>query len=103
MDAWEVPVHRSLVRPLLLLNGERELVMMLGIVAGTFIVSLFQLWAAITGAVLWFVGLFFLQRMAQKDPKLSKVYFRSLRYTRKRHIPSASTPFALPVEIREVK
>ena len=68
---WEITVHRSLTRPMLVLGCERELVMMLGMLAGIFIVSLSQLWAAILGVTLWVVGVFFLQRMGAKDPQLS--------------------------------
>lgn len=96
MDNWEAPVHRSLVRPMLLLGGERELVLMLAMVAGIFILSLFQVWAAVTGVVIWSIGMFFLQRMGERDSKLSKVFIRSFRYSKKRYIPSASTPFAPP-------
>lgn len=101
MDQWEAPVHRSLVRPLLMLGGERELVLMLAMIAGIFILSLFQLWAAIAGVLIWMVGMFFLQRMGERDPKLSKVFFRSLMYSRKRYIPASSTPFATPTVGKE--
>lgn len=94
MDAWEVTVHRSLTRPMLIMGGEREFVLMLGMLCGIFIVSLFQLWAAIVGVVLWVVGIFFLQRMGEKDPQLSKTFTRSLRHGRM--MPSKSTPFAQP-------
>lgn len=96
MDSWEAPVHRSLVRPMLLLGGERELVLMLAMIAGIFILSLFQVWAAVTGVAIWTVGMFFLQRMGERDPMLSKVFVRSLRYSKKRYIGSASTPFCPP-------
>ena len=45
-----------MLRPMLLLGAERELILALGIVAGVFIVSLFQLWAAIFGLMLWAVS-----------------------------------------------
>jgi len=96
MESWEAPVHRSLIRPMLLMGGERELVLMLAMVAGIFILSLFQVWAAITGVLIWMVGVFFLQRMGEHDPKLSKVFVRLLKYSRKRYIPPSSTPFCSP-------
>lgn len=96
MDQWEAPVHRSLVRPMLLLGGERELVLMLAMIAGIFILSLFQVWAAITGIVIWSIGMFFLQRMGERDAKLSKVFIRAFRYSKKRYIPASSTPFCPP-------
>jgi type IV secretion system protein VirB3 len=95
-DGWEVPVHRSLVRPMLLLGGEREPVMMLGMISGIFILSLFRWWTVAIGVGLWMVGLFFLQRIAEKDPIMSKTFSRSLKY--RKFIPAASTPFAVNSE-----
>ena len=91
---FSVPLHQSLLRPMLLLGAERELILALGIVAGVFIVSLFQLWAAIFGLVLWAVGAWVLTRVASFDPLLSKTFGRSLRY--RTLYKSAATPFASP-------
>ena len=83
-----------MLRPMLLLGAERELILALGIVAGVFIVSLFQLWAAIFGLVLWAVGAWVLTRAASFDPQLSKTFGRSLRY--RKLYKSAATQFASP-------
>lgn len=83
-----------MLRPLLLLGSERELILALGIVAGVFIVSLFQLWAAIFGLVLWAIGAWVLTRAASFDPQLSKTFGRSLRY--RKLYKSSATPFAAP-------
>lgn len=91
---FSVPLHQSMLRPMLLLGAERELILALGIVAGVFIVSLFQLWAAIFGLVLWAVGAWVLTRAASFDPQLSKTFGRSLRY--RKLYKSAATPFASP-------
>lgn len=91
---FSVPIHQALFRPILLLGAERELILALGIVAGVFIVSLFQLWAAIFGLVLWAVGAWVLTRAASFDPQLSRTFGRSLRY--RKLYKSAATPFAPP-------
>jgi type IV secretory pathway TrbD component len=91
---FSVPLHQSLLRPMLLLGAERELILALGIMAGVFIVSLFQLWAAIFGLILWAVGAWVLTRAANFDPQLSKTFGRSLRY--RKLYKSAATPFAAP-------
>lgn len=83
-----------MLRPMLLLGAERELILTLGIVAGVFIVSLFQVWAAILGLLLWAVGAWVLARAASFDPQLSKTFGRSLRY--RKLYKSAATPFASP-------
>ncbi|MHB1915165.1 MAG: VirB3 family type IV secretion system protein [Acidiferrobacteraceae bacterium] len=43
-------------RPLLILGGERNLVLMLGVIAGVFVFSLAQFWAFVTGIGLWVGG-----------------------------------------------
>ena len=89
-----VPLHQSLLRPMLLMGAERELILALGVIAGVFIVSLFQLWAAIFGVALWLVGAWVLTRAANFDPQLSKTFTRSLKY--KKLYKSGATPFASP-------
>jgi type IV secretion system protein VirB3 len=93
-EDFGVPLHQSLLRPMLLMGAERELILALGVVAGVFIVSLFQLWAAIFGIVLWSVGAWALARAANFDPQLSKTFARSVRY--QKLYKSAATPHATP-------
>lgn len=93
-----IPLHRSLTRPMLMLGGEREFVLMLAVLAGIFIFSLAKLWAAIVGVALWFVGMFFLVRAGRYDPQLSKTGVKSLRY--RRFYPAEATPFADPKEVK---
>lgn len=88
----EVPLHESLNRPLLVLGGERNLVLMLGVVAGVFMFSLAQLWAFVTGVVLWVGGQWALALAVKYDPMLSKVGPRHVRY--RRYYPAAASPFA---------
>lgn len=77
---------------MLVMGGERQLVLMLGVVAGVFIISLAQLWAAILGIVIWVGGQYFLARAAAYDTQLSKTGPRHLKY--KKQYLSSSTPFA---------
>jgi type IV secretion system protein VirB3 len=87
----EVDIHSSLNRPHLILGGERSLVMMTGIIAAVFIFSLHQVWSAVLGILLWFLGQWALAQAAKHDQILSRVGIRSLRY--RRFYPSAATPF----------
>ena len=86
------PLHASLNRPLLLLGGERNGVLLLMVIAGVFIFSLHALWAALLGMGLWSVGQFALARAGAYDPQLSKTGARSLRF--RRFYPAAASPFA---------
>lgn len=81
------------------MGGERQLVLMLGVVAGVFIVSLAQLWAAIVGVVIWVGGQYFLSRAANYDTQLSTVGPRHLRY--RRQYLSSATPFAAAREVEK--
>jgi type IV secretory pathway TrbD component len=90
-EELKTPIHESLNRPILLLGGERNLVLMLAVIAGVFILSLAKLWAALAGLVLWTVGQWTLSRAASYDALLSKTGPRSLRY--RRFYSAQATPF----------
>lgn len=96
-DDHSVPIHASLNRPLLVMGGERQLVLMLGVVSGVFIVSLGQLWSVIVGLTIWISGQYFLTRAANYDTQLSAVGIRHLKY--RRQYLSSATPFAPHREI----
>lgn len=93
-----IPLHRALVRPMLMLGGEREFVLMLVVLCGIFIFSLAHIWSAVLGVVFWLIGMFFLTRAGRYDPQLSKTGVRSLRY--RRFYPAVSTPFARRKEVK---
>jgi type IV secretion system protein VirB3 len=93
-EEFESPIHRSLNRPILVMGGERQLVLLLMLLAGIFIVSLAKLWAAIIGVIVWVVGQYGLSQAAKFDPQLSLTGRRLLQY--KRFYPASATPFADP-------
>lgn len=96
-DELKTPIHESLNRPILLMGGERNLVLMLAVIAGVFMLSLAKLWAALAGFVLWTVGHWILVRAATYDAQLSKTGLRSLRY--RRYYPAQATPFGRQREV----
>lgn len=98
MNDIKTPIHDSLNRPILMMGGERPLVLMLVIVAGIFIFSLAKTWAAGIGVALWLLGHWGLTRAASFDPMLSKTGTRLLKY--RRHYPAQATPFAKSREVR---
>ena len=53
---YSTPIHESLNRPILMMGGERNLVLMLAIIAGVFIFSLAHAWAAAMGITMWVIG-----------------------------------------------
>jgi type IV secretion system protein TrbD len=90
-------VRQSLLRPMLLLGAERELIIVSGMIAAMLMFSLGRIVAVVSGVVLWFVSLLIFQRMAKYDPQLSRVF---IRHVNKRVYYPAHPSFAAPV--REV-
>ncbi len=75
-----IPIHLSLMRPILLMGGERELVMISAIIAAVLVLSLERLIFTVIGVVFWSLSLAALQRAAKADPQFSRVYVRHARY-----------------------
>lgn len=74
------PFYRALHRPQQIMGGERELMLFSMLIAGGLIVSALNFVATVLGLMIWLVCVHGLRRMAKKDPELSKVYIRQLRY-----------------------
>ena len=85
-----------MLRPLLLLGGERTLVLCSGVIAGALVLSFGDLALAGVGIAFWIVILAVLQRMAKHDPELSRVYMRHLNkrlfYPARSHHSSIERP-----------
>ena len=81
MDApREMPFHQSANRPHLLLGGDRELVLVSGVLAAMLIFAVMTWWSMIAGLVLWLAAVAVLARMGKVDPLLRHVYIRHVRY-----------------------
>ncbi len=91
MALYSVPIRRSLVRPLLLLGGDRELVLLSGLLSGALIFTSMTWFSAAYGLLLWFGGLALLRSMAKADPLMRKVYLRHRLY--QKYYPPRSTPW----------
>lgn len=76
----QVPIHRALHRPSLLLGAERELVLLTGLIAFILIVVALSVLSAVLGIALWLIGVAILRQMGKADPLLSRLYVRHLRY-----------------------
>ena len=81
MDApREMPYHQSANRPHLLLGGDRELVLVAGVLAAMLIFAVMTWWSIVAGLVLWLAAVAVLARMGRVDPLLRHVYVRHVRY-----------------------
>lgn len=88
-----VPIHRAISRSNLFLGGDRELVMMSGLIAFALIFTAQKWVATIFGIGLWFGALFVLRLMAKADPQMRHVYLRYMKYPA--FAPARSTPFCV--------
>ncbi len=86
-----VPFNRSINRPLLLLGGERKLVILSGVLAFMLFLSDISLLKFILAFLLWIGAMSLLRLMAKRDPQLSKIYLRRLKY--KAYYPAHSRLF----------
>lgn len=102
MDATDKPreivIHQSANRPNLLLGADRELVLVMVMIAGGLAFSLATLWGIGIAVVLWIGSMAALQRMGKADPLLRHIYFRHIRYAAfypaksNLYSPSSETP-----------
>ena len=85
MDTTDKPremiIHQSANRPNQLLGGDRELVLVMIMIAGGLAFSLASWWGIVLAVVLWIFSIAALQRMGKADPLLRPVYLRHIRYT----------------------
>jgi type IV secretion system protein VirB3 len=105
MTLRSVPIHRVGNRHVLFMGGERNWVMITGLLSGVMLFSVMEWYSIVVGLLMWFSMIFALRQMAKNDPIKSKVYFRSLIYrgytvinpdTGKRirgYFPPRSTPY----------
>lgn len=103
MTIRTVPIRRAGNRDSLFLGGDRELVMMSGLLAGALIFSAQEMKAGIFGVLMWFFALSVFRLMAKADPKMRYVYLRQRLY--KKYYPPRSTPFRVngPAEERQYR
>jgi type IV secretion system protein TrbD len=99
MDApREMPFHQSANRPHLLLGGDRELVLVSGVLAAMLIFAVMTWWSIVAGLVLWLAAVAVLARMGRVDPLLRHVYVRHVRY--RPFYPAKSRLCARPTSTR---
>jgi type IV secretory pathway TrbD component len=86
-----LPIRRAGNRSSLFMGGDRELVMLSGVMAFALIFSAAELRATVVGIALWFAALFVFRWMAKVDPRMRQVYLRHRRYAA--YYPPRATPF----------
>ena len=85
-------IHRSCIRTNTFLGGDRELIMVSGVVTVACVFVLQTSIAFLFGVVLWFSVLFLTRLMTKADPRMRDVYLRHIKYQSVYH--AKGTPFA---------
>ena len=81
MDApREITIHPSVHRPRMILGGDRELVIFLGLISAILVFALVTWWSITLGILLWLAGAALLVRMGKADPLMRGVYLRHVKY-----------------------
>jgi type IV secretion system protein VirB3 len=87
-----VPIHESLLRPVLLAGGERDLVIINATIAAALIFGVGGMVGIGVGAVTWSVVQFALVQLARKDPEFRKIFARQIH--QQKVYPAAASPHA---------
>ena len=102
MALRRVPIRRIGNRHNLFMGGDREWVMMAGVLACALVFAAQTLYATTFGLLLWFVALFVLRKMAKSDPRMRSVVWRHVsRY--KKYYPARATPFRMNTRSQEIR
>jgi type IV secretory pathway TrbD component len=86
-----VPIRRVGNRTNLFMGGDRELVMLSGLMSFALVFSAMAWFATFAGIGLWTLALFAFRLMGKSDPRMRHVYLRHRRYAD--YYPAHSTPF----------
>lgn len=89
------PIHQSLLRPELVMGGEREPVLLsnLMVIITGIVGAVSTAWITVVIAVFfYFVAISLLRRMAKKDPIMTKVWRRYISY--QHYYPARSSYWA---------
>jgi type IV secretory pathway TrbD component len=85
------PIPRVLSRHNLLIGGERELVLISGLVCGGVAITSMTFLAFFVCGGLWWLALSLARWLAKADPQMTKVYQRNLKY--RGYYPAFSRPY----------
>jgi type IV secretion system protein TrbD len=91
-------MHASVNRPQLLMGGDRELVLLAGLLCGVMAVSVMTIMSFLIAGLAFGVIVMVLSRLGKADPLMRKVYSRHIRY--KDFYPAKSGKKAIGVATR---
>ena len=80
MPLARATIHKAGVRPHLFLGGDRELVLVAGLLCGVMAVSVMTMMSFFIAGVAFGAMVMVLARLGKADPLMRKVYSRHIRY-----------------------
>lgn len=86
-----IVIHKSLNRKILVMGGDRELVMLSALIALVLGVGGMTIPSGITGLIFWTISLFIFQKMAKEDQQMFQVWLRHRK--QQDYYPARSTPW----------
>lgn len=87
----EIPFYTSLNKPILVMGAERELMMTTALISLTMIFVALTFTSAVIGTVVWLVVSWALRSMGKKDPMMSKIYLKHIKY--KKFYPALASAY----------
>lgn len=93
-----IPLHQSLIRPLLLGGGERTLTLINGVISGALIFGIGSWQAAVFGLFFAVAVQWMLVKMAKTDTQLFDVFKRSIAY--QKYYPAQAHFSAPPANVK---
>ncbi|MDD7805286.1 MAG: conjugal transfer protein TrbD [Endozoicomonas sp. (ex Botrylloides leachii)] len=108
MTIRHTPIRQVGCRDTLFMGGDRELIMLSGLLSCTLLFSAVQVFSftlrtvmVISSIAIWLIGKACFRKLAKVDPKLRHIYIRNIRY--KRYYPARSTPYRIntPTQVKQ--
>ena len=79
-DARELPIHTAAHRRILVLGGDRELVLLAALLCAMLGIAVLTWWSVLLALLLWVASVAGLAHLARRDPLFRLVYTRHLPY-----------------------
>ncbi|WP_245549587.1 conjugal transfer protein TrbD [Maridesulfovibrio hydrothermalis] len=86
-----IVIHKSLNRKILVMGGDRELVMLSALIALVLGVGGMTIPSGLAGLTFWTISLFIFQKMAKEDQQMFQIWLRHRK--QQDYYPARSTPW----------
>lgn len=91
MGPRKLPIYRALNKQNLIFGCERELILVVALFCVLLVFVGQTFLTVLAGVFIWTFSVFFLRKMAKRDPHMSKIFVRHIR--QQSYYPSRSKPW----------